>query len=109
MLRIVILVGLILASASQGFAHKVGVWPDPVQSAQSIEAVEVFPGENAEPSEVPDNSVGEAKSTYCQFDCKGVIAASIIVPAKSSPVPDGAGGIRHHSIFEPLDPRPPET
>lgn len=106
MFRILLLVGLIFASASQGFARKVDVLPaagDPVQ------VIETHAGDLVAPPAAPDMPVIETKTTYCKSDCKGVISGISLVPPKASQAPDATTAMQRHSFVEPLEPEPPKS
>lgn len=106
MFRILLLAGLIFASASQGFARKVDF---EVEDALEVVVVQAVTVELGSPPCCDEKPMVETKSTYCKSDCKGVIASGLVVPDKRSEAPDGALAVPRHSAFDPLEPGPPKS
>ncbi|MEP2704215.1 MAG: hypothetical protein ABJQ71_07320 [Roseibium sp.] len=105
MFRILIIIGLLFATASQGFARKVDVSvADPTEQVIATTLL----GELAAPTCCDEKPVIESKSTYCKSDCKGVISTGLIVPLKASQVPDGASHSVRHSIIGYVEHGPPK-
>ena len=106
MFRILLLAGLIFASAHQGFARKVDF------ALEDALAVVIVQSDKVELGSQPccqENPVKETKSTYCKSDCKGVIASGLVVLHKKSEAQDGALAVAHNSASVPLEPGPPKS
>lgn len=106
MFRILIIIGLLFASASQGFARKVDFAIADVPTYVTIDQVIA---ELRAPDCCEAEPVLQAKSTYCKSDCKGVIGSLLDVPLKAAQAPDGMQSKRHSSISDYLEPGPPKS
>jgi hypothetical protein len=106
MFRILLIIGLLFAGATQGFARKVDVAVDDVPSYLSLDQVVA---ELRVANCCDETVVLQAKSTYCKSDCKGVIASLLAVPHNSVQVPDGLVSTRQSSVSDYLEPGPPKS
>ncbi len=106
MFRILIIIGLLFASATQGFARKVDIAVDDVPTYLTMDQVI---SELRAPDCCDAEPVIQVKSTYCKSDCKGVIGSLLDVPQKSGEIPDEMAQRHQNSIFENLEPGPPKS
>ncbi|MEP3049228.1 MAG: hypothetical protein ABJL55_19905 [Roseibium sp.] len=106
MFRILIIIGLLFASASQGFARKVDVVVD---DPAKLVITPTFSDELAAPRCCDEKPVVESKSTYCKSDCKGVISSGLIVPLRSPQAPDDVSSSVRHSVVGHVEHGPPKS
>ncbi|GAA0776367.1 hypothetical protein E1180_14400 [Roseibium denhamense] len=106
MFRILLLVGLIFASASQGFARKIDV---PSEGVPVAPVLQIITAESADLTCCSDQQVVDTQSPYCKSDCKGVVTGLMVMPFKASDAPDEASLPGQRSFHVPLEPGPPKT
>ena len=106
MFRILLIIGLLFASASQGFAHKVKLSVDESSVPTTLNSLSA---ELVAPECCKDQVAVPAKPSHCKSDCKGVIADVSAVPFKTTRALDGVPISFTRSVTDLLEPGPPKS
>ncbi|MFN3251392.1 hypothetical protein [Roseibium album] len=108
MFRILLIVGLLIAGAQQGFAR--GAVDVSLDGVSNVITMDVAVAQLQEDTCCGEEPIAESKPSFCKnSECKAVMAGATFVSRDVQDHPDWVS-VRHHtSVPKRLEPKPPNS